>query len=212
MGLETSRLFSSNGWFIVAVDNNIETTTDINTQRPRPGLKELEAELGGASNVHIAKVDVSKKDEFDALIEELEKKLPDGKLDIVFANAGIGTFGGSGGGVLGLGSGLILVSSSRPRRSLVLPTFPRTPGRSQREFPRCYGCHLLFFEADEEESGVAGILDELEFGNVWDAWDCYVFGNQARRQRCVESTFAPSGNRRCQTNAFVDPSHPPIQA
>ncbi|KAI9023964.1 short-chain dehydrogenase/reductase SDR [Hyaloraphidium curvatum] len=97
MGLETARLFHSKGWYIVAVDNNVETTPDVNTKRPRPGLKELEAEL--KERIHTAKLDVADKAGFDALIAELREKLPKecgsekAKLDLVFANAGIGRGG-----------------------------------------------------------------------------------------------------------------------
>ncbi|KAJ3335553.1 hypothetical protein HDU93_005062 [Gonapodya sp. JEL0774] len=98
MGRETARLFSGRGWFVVAVDVNNSNSTDSLTGRLRSGLNDLEAELG-SQNVHTACLDVSHKDEFDALIRELESLLP-GKtgspkavLDVVFANAGIGRGG-----------------------------------------------------------------------------------------------------------------------
>lgn len=80
----------------MALDANLEDTdVDPATQRSRPGLKSLEKELGGPANVYIAQVDVSKKDAFDAVIAELEKRLPELTnttepiLDIIYANAGV---------------------------------------------------------------------------------------------------------------------------
>ncbi|KAJ3341466.1 hypothetical protein HDU93_004867 [Gonapodya sp. JEL0774] len=98
MGLETARLFVHKGWFVVGVDVNESSVTDPATGRVRPGLHDFKDELG-QDNVHVACVDVSKKEQFDALIDELEVLLPARTrgtkpvLDIVFANAGIGRGG-----------------------------------------------------------------------------------------------------------------------
>lgn len=78
MGREAALLFSKQGWFIVAFDVNLDDFggNPALQERVRPGLKSLEKELGGPSNVYIRKVDVSKKEDFDAAVAELEEKLP----------------------------------------------------------------------------------------------------------------------------------------
>lgn len=87
---------------MVALDVNLQDTgIDPGTGRARPGLISLEKELGGPSNVYIRKVDVSRSDEFEACIADVQDKLP--KLtgatnktcliDVCFANAGIGRGG-----------------------------------------------------------------------------------------------------------------------
>ncbi|KAJ3332029.1 hypothetical protein HDU93_009377, partial [Gonapodya sp. JEL0774] len=99
MGLETARLFSRAGWFVVAIDVNQDSTHDPTTGRTRPGLSSLSTELGGPSNVHTALLSVSDKPAFDSLVDQLETILPavtnhhEAVLDVVFANAGIGRGG-----------------------------------------------------------------------------------------------------------------------
>ncbi|KAI9000102.1 short chain dehydrogenase [Hyaloraphidium curvatum] len=100
MGLEASRLFHSKGWFVVGVDVNLEDQPENPaTGYPRRGLRSLEAELGGPSECFVRRLDVSDKAAFDALVDDLEKALPgltgagEAKLDVVFANAGIGRGG-----------------------------------------------------------------------------------------------------------------------
>lgn len=94
MGLEASRLFSSKGFFVVAVDANVKGVgPDAMTGRSRPGLEDLQKELG-EENVKACQLDVTNKAGFDALVKELEAELPAkcnskvATLDVVFANAG----------------------------------------------------------------------------------------------------------------------------
>lgn len=79
MGLETSRLFAAEGWFVGACDVNAE------------GLKALEAELG-AANVLIQALDVTDRAAYGAAIGAFAKATG-GKMDVLFNNAGIGRGG-----------------------------------------------------------------------------------------------------------------------
>ena len=79
IGAETARLFHKRGWFCGLYDIN-ET-----------GLKEVEGELG-AENCHVAKLDVTKRDDWAAAIEGFSAATA-GKMDVLFNNAGIGRHG-----------------------------------------------------------------------------------------------------------------------
>ena len=79
MGRETAKLFASKGWFVGAYDVNAA------------GLAALEQELG-SENGTFAKLDVTSKAEFDAAVAAFAEET-DGKLDLLFANAGIGESG-----------------------------------------------------------------------------------------------------------------------
>ena len=76
MGLETARLFSKEGWFVGAVDVN------------EVGLGDLEAELG-PENVLIQRLDVTDRNAYAEVIDTFARAT-DGKLDLLFNNAGIG--------------------------------------------------------------------------------------------------------------------------
>jgi len=79
MGRETALLFRQKGWFIGGYDVNAE------------GLRSLESQLG-ADNCVVRKLDVcSRADYRDALSEFASST--EGKLDILFNNAGIGRGG-----------------------------------------------------------------------------------------------------------------------
>ena len=79
MGRETAKLFAGKGWFVGAADVNLE------------GLKTLEQEIGG-DNCLARRLDVTDKADFDAAIAAFAAET-DGKLDILFSNAGIGESG-----------------------------------------------------------------------------------------------------------------------
>lgn len=79
MGLETARLFHSEGWFVGGYDVNAE------------GLKSLEAELG-AENCVTRLLDVTDKADYEKAVAEFAE-LTDGKMDILYNNAGIGRGG-----------------------------------------------------------------------------------------------------------------------
>ncbi|MEO0450219.1 MAG: SDR family oxidoreductase [Pseudomonadota bacterium] len=79
IGAETARLFHKRGWFCGLYDIN-ET-----------GLTEIETELG-AENCHVAKLDVTKRDDWAAAIEGFSATTS-GKMDVLFNNAGIGRHG-----------------------------------------------------------------------------------------------------------------------
>jgi NAD(P)-dependent dehydrogenase (short-subunit alcohol dehydrogenase family) len=79
MGLETARRFAREGWFIGGGDVNEE------------GLKALEAELG-ADNSLIRRLDVTDREAYRAVLAEMSEAT-DGKLDLLFNNAGIGRGG-----------------------------------------------------------------------------------------------------------------------
>jgi NAD(P)-dependent dehydrogenase (short-subunit alcohol dehydrogenase family) len=79
MGRETARLFAGKGWFVGAFDVNTD------------GLKTLEQELG-SDNCFTRRLDVTNKADFDAAIAAFGEET-DGKLDILFSNAGIGESG-----------------------------------------------------------------------------------------------------------------------
>lgn len=79
MGRETVRLFHAKGWFVGLADVNLD------------GLRVLEQELG-SDNCFLVKLDVTDKQAFDAAITGFGAET-DGKMDILFSNAGIGESG-----------------------------------------------------------------------------------------------------------------------
>jgi NAD(P)-dependent dehydrogenase (short-subunit alcohol dehydrogenase family) len=79
MGRETAKLFHAKGWFVGGYDVN------------ESGLKTLEQELG-SDNCTTRKLDVTVKAEFDAAMKAFGEET-DGKMDILFSNAGIGESG-----------------------------------------------------------------------------------------------------------------------
>lgn len=79
MGRETAKLFHAKGWFIGAYDVNAE------------GLKGLEQEIG-SDNCIAGRLDVTNKPDFDAAIAAFGEETG-GKMDMLFANAGIGESG-----------------------------------------------------------------------------------------------------------------------
>ncbi len=79
MGRETAKLFHAKGWFVGAFDVNTD------------GLATLQQELG-SDNCLIGRLDVTKKDEFDATVAAFAAET-DGKMDMLFSNAGIGESG-----------------------------------------------------------------------------------------------------------------------
>ena len=79
MGLETARLFGSKGWFIGGCDVN------------SAGLKALEAELG-AENCIVQTLDVTDRMAYRAALTAFAVTT-DGKMDILYNNAGIGRGG-----------------------------------------------------------------------------------------------------------------------
>jgi NAD(P)-dependent dehydrogenase (short-subunit alcohol dehydrogenase family) len=79
MGRETAKLFQSRGWFVGGYDVN------------ESGLKTLEQELG-SDNCTTRRLDVTSKPDFDAAMAAFGEET-DGKMDILFSNAGIGESG-----------------------------------------------------------------------------------------------------------------------
>ncbi|MEO1136669.1 MAG: SDR family oxidoreductase [Pseudomonadota bacterium] len=79
IGAETARLFHSRGWFCGLYD--------INEQ----GLQDVATELG-AENCHVAKLDVTKREDWAAAISGFSAETG-GKMDVLFNNAGIGRHG-----------------------------------------------------------------------------------------------------------------------
>lgn len=79
MGRETARLFAGKGWFVGGYDVNPE------------GLKALEAELG-AENCVVRRLDVTDREDYRAALAQFAA-LTDGKLDLLYNNAGIGRGG-----------------------------------------------------------------------------------------------------------------------
>ncbi|MEM7329803.1 MAG: SDR family oxidoreductase [Pseudomonadota bacterium] len=79
IGAETARLFHSRGWFCGLYDIN------------QHGLDEVAAELG-PENCHVAKLDVTKREDWAAAIGDFSTET-DGKMDVLFNNAGIGRHG-----------------------------------------------------------------------------------------------------------------------
>jgi NAD(P)-dependent dehydrogenase (short-subunit alcohol dehydrogenase family) len=76
MGYQTAHLFAKEGWFIGGYDVNEE------------GLKKLAGELG-ADNCIVKKLDVTNRAEYQKTMAEFAAET-DGKMDILFNNAGIG--------------------------------------------------------------------------------------------------------------------------
>ena len=79
MGRETARLFQQRGWFVGCYDVNAD------------GLKSLGQELG-ADNCLTRRLDVTDRDDYRAALTGFAAAT-DGKLDILFNNAGIGRGG-----------------------------------------------------------------------------------------------------------------------
>jgi NADP-dependent 3-hydroxy acid dehydrogenase YdfG len=79
MGRETARLFGGKSWFVGGYDVNSD------------GLKSLEAELG-ADNCIVRTLDVTDRTDYRAALTEYARA-SDGKMDILFNNAGIGRGG-----------------------------------------------------------------------------------------------------------------------
>ena len=79
MGRETAKLFAEKGWFVGAYDVNTD------------GLKTLEQEIG-SDNCTTRRLDVTDKADFDSAMAAFAAET-DGKLDLLFSNAGIGESG-----------------------------------------------------------------------------------------------------------------------
>ncbi len=79
MGLETARLFAAKGWFVGGYDVNAA------------GLATLKSELG-ADNCLVRQLDVTDRADYRAALAEFSAAT-DGKLDLLFNNAGIGRGG-----------------------------------------------------------------------------------------------------------------------
>lgn len=79
IGAETARLFQSRGWFCGLYD--IDET----------GLNQISAELG-AENCHVAKLDVTKREDWASAMAGFSAAT-DGKMSVLFNNAGIGRHG-----------------------------------------------------------------------------------------------------------------------
>ena len=78
MGLETAKLFASEGAKVVIVGRSLDK------------LKDAEKEVSQRGEVLAIQCDVSSLDNLDNLYQQVEEKY--GKIDILFANAGIGDF------------------------------------------------------------------------------------------------------------------------
>jgi NAD(P)-dependent dehydrogenase (short-subunit alcohol dehydrogenase family) len=79
MGRETAKLFHDKGWFVGAYDVNTD------------GLATLAQEIGN-DNCITSRLDVTKKEEFDAAVKAFGEET-DGKMDMLHSNAGIGESG-----------------------------------------------------------------------------------------------------------------------
>ena len=79
IGAETAHLFQSRGWFCGLYDIN------------EAGLGEVAAEIG-ADNCHVAKLDVTKREDWAAAIEGFGQATG-GTMNVLFNNAGIGRHG-----------------------------------------------------------------------------------------------------------------------
>ena len=79
MGRATAKLFAEKGWFVGAFDVNAD------------GLATLEQEIG-SDNCVTGVLDVTQKASFDSTIAAFSQHT-DGKLDLLFSNAGIGESG-----------------------------------------------------------------------------------------------------------------------
>ncbi|MEI9992171.1 MAG: SDR family oxidoreductase [Rhizomicrobium sp.] len=79
MGRETAKLFASKGWFVGGYDVN------------ENGLKTLEQEIG-SDNCKTGLLDVTQREKFAAALADFTAQT-DGKLDILYNNAGIGRGG-----------------------------------------------------------------------------------------------------------------------
>ncbi len=79
MGLETARLFAGKGWFVGGYDVN------------EAGLAALKSELG-AGNCLVRPLDVTDREDYRAALADFSAAT-EGKLDLLFNNAGIGRGG-----------------------------------------------------------------------------------------------------------------------
>jgi NADP-dependent 3-hydroxy acid dehydrogenase YdfG len=79
IGRATALLFAEKGWFVGAYDRNVE------------GLRALEREIG-ATNIITGVLDVTDKPAFEAALAAFAAQT-DGKLDLLYNNAGIGRGG-----------------------------------------------------------------------------------------------------------------------
>lgn len=79
MGLETARLFANEGWFIGGFDVN------------EAGLEKLRDELGG-ENCLVRRLDVTDREDYRGAIEAFAA-VTDGRMDVLYNNAGIGRGG-----------------------------------------------------------------------------------------------------------------------
>src|ERR1700679_2278082 len=79
IGRATAQLFAGQGWFVGGYDRNTD------------GLKTLEAEIGAANCVTGA-LDVTDKPAFERALADFAAQT-DGRLDMLFNNAGIGRGG-----------------------------------------------------------------------------------------------------------------------
>lgn len=79
MGRETAKLFSAKGWFVGGFDVN------------EAGLASLQQELG-PENCIVRRLDVTDRDDYRAALAEFAAAT-DGKLDLLYNNAGIGRGG-----------------------------------------------------------------------------------------------------------------------
>lgn len=79
MGRETAKLFAGKGWFVGGYDVN------------EAGLEALKAELG-PDNCVVGRLDVTDRDDYRAALAEFSAAT-DGKLDLLYNNAGIGRGG-----------------------------------------------------------------------------------------------------------------------
>lgn len=79
MGRETAKLFAAKGWFVGGYDVN------------EPGLAQLRQDLG-PENCIVRRLDVTDRQDYRAALQEFAEAT-EGKLDLLFNNAGIGRGG-----------------------------------------------------------------------------------------------------------------------
>ncbi|MDJ0922811.1 MAG: SDR family oxidoreductase [Henriciella sp.] len=79
IGAETARLFSKKGWFCGLYDID------------EPGLQAIESEIGEA-NCHTARLDVTNREDWASAIQAFGDRT-EGRMNVLFNNAGIGRHG-----------------------------------------------------------------------------------------------------------------------